>query len=162
MNGILRNMASIYIFDQENMLMLYRIGSRVVSPSWCGVGGHFEKAELNDAKACVLRELNEEMHIKESALEQIQLRYITLRLKNGEIRQNYYFFAKLKHGNTISLDCDEGQAAWISFDELMHLEMPVTAKYMMEHYLATGRYTTHLYGGNTTKEGVIFTELTEF
>lgn len=46
-----------------------RIGSKVVEPSWCGIGGHFEKTELNNARACVLRELYEEMKIPESALK---------------------------------------------------------------------------------------------
>ena len=50
MQGKLRNMASVYITDGDRMLLLYRVGSRVVAPSWCGVGGHFEKDELNDAK----------------------------------------------------------------------------------------------------------------
>lgn len=41
MSGKLRNMATIYIRNNDHMLMLYRIGSRVVLPSWCGIGGHF-------------------------------------------------------------------------------------------------------------------------
>ena len=51
MDGKLRNMTAIYLTQNGKMLMLYRVGSRVVSPSWCGIGGHFEKDELNDAKA---------------------------------------------------------------------------------------------------------------
>ena len=71
MNGKLRNMASIYIINNESMLMLYRIGSKVVPPSWCGIGGHFERDELNDARACVLRELEEEMHLTEGDISGI-------------------------------------------------------------------------------------------
>ena len=33
MDGILRNMAGVYIIDKDKMLLLYRIGSRVVGPS---------------------------------------------------------------------------------------------------------------------------------
>ncbi len=40
--GKLRNMTSVYIMHQDKMLLLYRIGSRVVYPSWCGFGGPFE------------------------------------------------------------------------------------------------------------------------
>ena len=47
----LRNMTAVYIFREGKLLMLYRVGSRVVAPSWCGVGGHFEQAELNDPRA---------------------------------------------------------------------------------------------------------------
>lgn len=60
MDGRLRCMTAVYITRGEEMLLLYRVGSRVVAPSWCGIGGHFEPEELNDARACVLRELREE------------------------------------------------------------------------------------------------------
>lgn len=48
MSERLRNMTSIYITREDRMLLLYRIGFRVVTPSWCGIGGHFEEAELNN------------------------------------------------------------------------------------------------------------------
>ncbi len=42
-------------------MLLYRQCGRVVSDVWTGsAGGHFEDFELNNAKACVLREMNEE------------------------------------------------------------------------------------------------------
>ena len=97
----LRNMTAVYLFREGKLLMLYRVGSRVVAPSWCGVGGHFEQAELNDPRACALRELREETGLTEESLEELRLRYITLRMKNGEIRQNYYFFAGLKPGAAV-------------------------------------------------------------
>ena len=90
-NTKLRNMTSIYMIRGEEMLMLYRIGSRVVEPSWCGIGGHFEDSELNDPFACVLRELEEETPIRRDMLEKLTFKYVTLRLKKGEIRQNYYW-----------------------------------------------------------------------
>lgn len=31
----LRNMTSIYILREDCLLLLYRVGSRVVEPSWC-------------------------------------------------------------------------------------------------------------------------------
>ena len=106
MQGKLRNMASVYITDGNRMLLLYRVGSRVVAPSWCGVGGHFEKEELNDAKAAILREVWEEIGLRECDLKNLKLRYITLRNKNGEIRQNYYFFAELAKGTRIEKKCN--------------------------------------------------------
>lgn len=105
MEGRLRNMASLYITSNDKMLLLYRIGSRVVAPSWCGIGGHFEKEELNDAKAAILREVSEEIGITEEDLMNLRLRYITLRYKNQEIRQNYYFFAELKEGVKVQEHC---------------------------------------------------------
>lgn len=59
----LRNMTSIYITRGNQMLLLYRIVSRAVAPSWCGIGGHFEEAELNNPEACVLRALREELNV---------------------------------------------------------------------------------------------------
>jgi hypothetical protein len=144
------------------MLMLYRIGSKVVEPSWCGIGGHFEKAELNDARACVLRELYEEMKIPESALENLSLRYITLRLKKGEIRQNYYFFADLKPSIDVELLCYEGKPEWVGYEDILEREMPYTAKYVLRHYFEVGKNTTSVYGGIATKTAVNFIELKEF
>ena len=56
MDGKLRNMTSIYITSEDNMLLLFRQGSRVANNVWVGsAGGHFENFELNDAKACVIK-----------------------------------------------------------------------------------------------------------
>lgn len=160
----LRNMTAIYITDRENqkMLMLYRIGSRVVEPSWCGIGGHFEKEELNDPKTCMLRELREEIGLTGQALENLRLRYVTLRLKNGEIRQNYYYFADLKPGQRVRLASDEGKVKWIPFEEVMDREMPLTAKFMLKHYIESGRFTEDLYSGITEEDSMVFTQLKEF
>ena len=158
----LRNMTGIYISRGTELLMLYRIGSRVVEPSWCGIGGHFEEPELNDPRSCMLRELEEEIGLKESALENLKLRYVTLRLKNGEIRQNYYYFADLKPGAEVNLTSDEGRVEWISFDQVLDLKMPLTAKFMLTHYMSTGRFTDALYSGTTTETEMVFAELKEF
>lgn len=92
MDGKLRNMTSVYITDKDRMLLLYRQGSRVVNDVWIGsAGGHFEEREVNDARACVLRELKEELNIGGNEIENLSLRYVTLRRTKGEIRQNYYF-----------------------------------------------------------------------
>lgn len=164
MDTNLRNMTAIYITDKQNqkMLMLYRIGSRVVQPSWCGIGGHFEEQELNNPKACILRELQEEIGLTEDALENLNLRYVTLRLKNGEIRQNYYYFADIKPGEKITLISNEGVVKWIPLEEVMDREMPLTAKIMLAHYMRTGRFTDCLYGGVNKADGMTFTQLKEF
>lgn len=162
MDGKLRNMTAIYLTRGGEMLMLYRIGSRVVAPSWCGIGGHFEKDELNDAKAAMLREMSEEIGIFEHDIENLRFKYVTLRLKNGEIRQNYYFFADLRENAVLKTDCDEGKLEWVPVDSVLKKDMPFTAKCMLEHYLSTGRFDDKIYGGVTAPEGIIFTELSEF
>lgn len=48
--------------------------------------------------ACILREMEEEIHITGDMLHNIKLWYITLRRTSNEIRQNYYLFAELNDG----------------------------------------------------------------
>lgn len=158
--GRLRNMASVYLTDDRGILMLYRMGSRIADKLYVGTaGGHFEKEELSDARACVLRELEEELGLREPDVSDLKLRYITLRRKNVEIRQNYYFFARLTQPRELS--SNEGRLEWYPYAELMSLPMPVTAGYMMEHYLKEGRFTQELYAGVYTDKGICFERLCE-
>lgn len=161
MNGKLRNMTSIYITNKSKMLLLYRQGGRVVNNVWvASAGGHFEECELNDAKACVLRELEEELGLRERDIDNLSLRYVTLRRANGEIRQNNFFFAELNNVNK-ELVSDEGTSRWFDFSELSELEMPFSAKFVIEHYLKIGHDTDELYGGVSDGEKVIFIKMPE-
>lgn len=162
MDGQLRNMTSIYITRNEEMLLLYRIGSRVVAPSWCGIGGHFEPAELNRARAAALRELEEETGLMEDDLEHLKLRYVTLRLKNGEIRQNYYFFADLKPEAEVNMNCPEGILEWVPCRAVTDRVMPYTAGFVVQHYLEHAIHDDILYAGIAGPNGVDFRPLTEF
>lgn len=161
----LRNMTAIYIEHNEKLLMLYRVGSRVVEPSWVGIGGHFEPEELNDPQACVLRELSEETGLCEKDLQEMKLRYVILRLKNGEIRQNYYYFAKLNpasEGGLATLTSNEGTLAWVPMEEVLQKKMPLSAGQMLAHYMETGRFDQNLYSGATGEKGMTFAQLKEF
>lgn len=159
--GKLRSMTSIYLVCDEKILLLKRIGSRIVKRGYISsAGGHFEKEELNDAKVCVLREMREEIGLTENDVINLQLKYVTLRLKDNEIRQNYFFFAGLDE--KLNLQSNEGELEWISFGEVLNYEMPYTAKYVLNHYLETGRFTNELYSGIATENGCEFMELEEF
>ena len=161
MDGKLRNMTSLYLVDDSGILCLYRIGSRVANNLYIGsAGGHFEENELNAPQKCVLREMEEELGLHESDIEGLTLRYITHRLKNGEIRQNYYFFARLKEDR--ELTSTEGNLRWISYEDIPALEMPVSAKHMILHYLKDGRYTDYIYAGITEESGTKFVIMREF
>lgn len=162
MDGKLRNMTAIYLLKGDRVLLLYRQGGKVVNNVWTGsAGGHFEKDELNDAKACVLRELKEELGVGQEDIEGLQLRYIGLRRTNGEVRQNYYFFAQLKENVDENLNSNEGVCKWFQLDETASLEMPLTAKYVMEHYRQVGRFTNALYVGVACPDKIEFDELIE-
>lgn len=157
----LRNMTSVYLTGEKGILCLYRIGSRVANNKYIGsAGGHFEADELNDARKCALREMQEELGLTEADVDDLTLRYITLRLKDGEIRQNYYFFGKLKVERT--LESTEGILKWFSYEEAEHLHMPASAKHMMLHYLSVGRYDDCLYAGITEHGVTHFTVMTDF
>lgn len=161
MDGKLRNMTSVYLTGEKGILCLYRIGSRVVSNRYIGsAGGHFENSELNDARSCALREMQEELGLTEQDVDGLKLRYITLRKMNGEIRQNYYFFGKLKSDR--ELQSTEGTLRWIRDEEFRDLPMPVSAKHMILHYLQEGRNTNLLYAGITEEFGTTFVPMVEF
>lgn len=158
----LRAMTAIYLTRGDEILLLWRVGSRVVGNSYTGsAGGHIEPDEHCDPQACVLRELWEEIGLTPDTLEGLTLRYVTLRLKNAEIRQNYYYFAALKPGCEPK-ESNEGRLEWFPMDRIAALPMPVTAKQMILHYLREGRYTDLLYAGVSQEDGAVFTPMTEF
>jgi 8-oxo-dGTP diphosphatase len=162
MDGMLRNMAGIYIKNEDKMLLLYRVGSRVVPPSWCNIGGHFEDFELNNPRACALRELYEETGIKESDITNLILKYVTLRSVNNEIRQNYYYFADVENKTLQLQHCDEGILEWVEINEVLNRDMPYTAKEVLKHYFSMGKDDNEIYAGVATEQLVVFTKLQEF
>ena len=158
----LRNMTGIYLSCNGQMLLLYRQGGRVVSNQWiASAGGHFEPEELNDPKACVRRELKEEVNVTEDDLDGMRVRYIALRNTEGEIRQNYYFFADLKPEHYSLFTSNEGKCRWVDYADIMNYDMPLTARYVMDHYLRVGKYTDDLYGGVYDGTDYHFTEIRE-
>lgn len=163
MNPTLRNMTAIYLIQHDRILLLHREGSTVSNNKWIGAaGGHFEENEINDATACVLRELQEEMAVTADMIDNLKMRYITIRRSKGEIRQNYYFFADLKEDIEIDLKSNEGTLKWFKLDELLDLEMPFSAKYMIMHYIENGRFNDNLYVGVADGTKVVLTELPDF
>lgn len=90
-------MTSIYLLKDDKVLLLFRKDGRVVSDVWTGsAGGHFEEFELNDAKACVLREMNEELGLCEDNIRNLSLRsaiYSLLPITNIIIRISIPFSA---------------------------------------------------------------------
>lgn len=159
-SGRIRNMASVYLRRGSDILLLYRQGSSIVNNLWIGsAGGHFEIADQYDAKSCVLRELQEELNLSVDSLRNLTLRYVTIRYTNGELRQNYYFFADLIAPETGCPVSNEGTTKWFSLPDLDDLPMPFTARFMIDHYIAIGQYTDALYGGIADSTSVTFIKL---
>lgn len=159
----LRNMTSIYLYRDDQILLLYRQGGRVVNNVWIGsAGGHFEPDELNDPEACILREMREELGLGPEDIEDLALRYVALRRTQGEIRQNYYYFARLKETVNKNLTSNEGICKWFSIGGMEDLKMPYTAGYVIKHYCETGRFTNNLYAGAADGETVQFIPMLEF
>lgn len=157
-----RNMTAIYLRRNGRLLLLYRTGSRVIGDSWTGsAGGHFEKDELNDPRACVLRELREETGLTEGDLENLALRYVTLRLKNGEVRQNHYFFADLKP-HVQNVTSNEGELHWFAPEQTAALNMPHSARHMLDHYLAVGQHDNVLRCGISRADRTDFVPMEEY
>ena len=154
-HGKLRSMASVYLRKNDQLLLLFRQGNSIVSNLWIGsAGGHFEEGEVKDARLCVLRELYEELAIKEESLQNLSLRYVTLRYADGELRQNYYFFADLVDSQIQTPLSTEGITQWFSIHNIEDLPMPFTARFMLDHYLHTGQYDDLLYGG-LANDGIV-------
>lgn len=161
MNGKLRNMTALYLRRGNEYLLLHRRGGRVADGLYTGTaGGHFEPHELNDALACILRELQEEIGLTPDALKNFALRYVTLRYMEGEIRQNYYFFAEVGAGFPSDVRSNEGTLQWVRPEEFPGLPMPLSAKPVLLHYVNQGQYDDHLYGGIYTPTGITFTLMT--
>ena len=76
------------------------------------------------------------------------------------VRQNYYFFAQLKEETILS--STEGTLRWIPFSQVPTLNMPISAKHMILHYLNRGRFTNELYAGITEETGTKFIPMREF
>ncbi len=164
MGKTLRLMTAVYLERDGKILLLYRIGSRVIKPCWAGIGGHFEPEELRDPQACLLRELGEETGLVADDLEDLRLRYVAVSRFGEEIRENFYFFARLRESVTREIRCNEGVLEWVPRGELLAREMPFSAKPVLRHYLAGGEGTDAVYVGALASEEegreMTFTELT--
>lgn len=90
----------------------------------------FKTEEYNDRTTCVLREPKKETWLTLSNIENMQLRYVSIRHTGMEIRQSFYFFARL----------------WEKLFDPSPLSMPVTAKSCINHYLSQGRFDSVIYG----------------
>ena len=133
----LRNISAAFIFNGKDVLMLKTSPSKKLFPNlWTPVGGHIEADEFRDPLRACIREIYEETGIWEKELDNIALRYITVRRKDDEIRIQYIYFAETKV-KTIT-NSDEGELFWVNKSSLQALEMSFVNKSVIEHYFSIG------------------------
>ena len=128
-----RQMTTAYLFHEDEVLMIKRSSSRVFNfEFWSGVGGHIEPEEINDPKAAALREIYEESGLMQQEIKDFSMRYILLRLKDDEIRQQYIYFGRTDRKDIIS--SEEGELFWIKQEDLAQLHMSTLNRLMLEDY----------------------------
>lgn len=150
-----RHMTSIFLIRGARILLLYRIGSSAVPDSWVGIGGHVEPGELRDPTRAALRELQEEVGIGPSQIDDLRLRYVSMRDSGEELRFTYYFTATLPAETPDPIDCTEGELRWyeIAAPSMAALSMPPTTAVALEHWVAHGRFDNLLRAIVMTSEG---------
>ncbi|OZB96219.1 NUDIX domain-containing protein [Paenibacillus sp. XY044] len=147
----LRQMTAAYLFRNDYVLMIKKSGSRFHQEEfWSGLGGHVEPDELNDPLTACRREIYEESGIQASEMEDLKLRYILLRLKEDEIRQQYVYFGTTRKEKLV--ESEEGQLQWIKQSEIQELHMSAINKFMLEHYMNHNNQSGVLVGTLTVNE----------
>ena len=69
--------------------------------------------------------------------------------------------SSLKSNFSADIVSDEGVCRWFRLGDILDLEMPVSAKQMLEHFIKTGMSNDKIYVGVAEKENAVFTELAE-
>jgi 8-oxo-dGTP diphosphatase len=128
-----RQMATAFLFNGNNILMMKKSKSKIHGTEfWSGLGGHLEPDELNYPKKACLREVFEESGFVESDIENLTLRYILIRIKEQEIRQQFVYFGKTTRNTFIQ--SDEGELSWVDQEEVLKLNLSRVIQFMLEHY----------------------------
>ena len=158
-----RLIATAFLFNNDKILMMKRSADRKLAPGmWTGVGGHIEPDEMNNPEYACVREIHEETGIESDHISDLSLRYILLRQKENEVREQFVYFGKTskeKLGQT-----EEGELYWIDHKQMETLEMPMIINEMLNHYFQTGVKNDETYIGVLTigtnkKPEMIFTTM---
>lgn len=132
-----RMMATAVLFNGNDMLMMKRSMKRTLSPGqWAAVGGHLEPEEINDPKAAVLREIDEETGLKANEIQDLHLQYILIRLNQQEVRQQFIYTARTTRRDVGQTE--EGELHWIPREHVLERDIPFIFKSLLAHYFQHG------------------------
>ncbi|WP_267908743.1 NUDIX domain-containing protein [Paenibacillus alkalitolerans] len=127
-------MTAAFLSNNGKFLMLKKAGNKFYQEEfWSGLGGHIEAHEIKSPREACLREIFEESGISEVDVRNLKLKYVLLRLKEDEIRQQFVYF-----GETVAeevIPSEEGELHWISINEIRKLHMSSIIGFMIDHYL---------------------------
>ncbi|UVI27991.1 NUDIX domain-containing protein [Paenibacillus spongiae] len=131
-----RQMAVAFLFHDGKVLLMKKRASkwqRQTIPFYSGIGGHIETDELNDPLDACYREIEEETGLRREDLSDLKLKYILLRLKGDEMRQQYVYAGRTKHTNVV--ESDEGELGWHTPEEARGLRSSAIHHAVFDHYM---------------------------
>jgi len=145
----LRLMATAFLFRGDQVLLLKRGADRKLAPGlWTGVGGHLDPDEIDDPQRACYREIAEETGIVQDEITGLVPKYILIRAKGSEIRQQFVYFGRTEKQRFVNTD--EGELHWIAVERLDPLAKPWIIQAMLDHYFQTGIRTEDCYIGIAT------------
>lgn len=153
MTGSQKSSITVFLTNQGRIL-LKCVGEKMISPSFF-LNGSFDPDTLGYVQDKLLADYG----MTTTALEEPQLRYVTLRWTNGELRQNFFYFAETRDELGIP---PIGNLKWIPYGDALNMEMPKTVQGVLKHYLEIGRSNPRVYCGVVKEKGVAISELEEF
>jgi 8-oxo-dGTP diphosphatase len=129
----LRVMTTAYLFHEDTVLLMKRSSQRSFIPDvWSGIGGHVEPTEYGDIRGACLREIEEETGLQSEDLKELVMRYVILRQRKHELRQQFIYFGtttNTKRGST-----EEGTLHWIPTNRMFDCLMTDSNRLMLRHY----------------------------
>lgn len=144
-----RLLSTAFLFNHDKILMMKRSADRKLAPGvWTGIGGHLEPEEMNNPEIACIREINEETGIENHRLSNLTLRYILLRQKGNEIREQFVYFGKTNQQELTQTE--EGELHWLDIELIHTLEKPMIIDSMIKHYFEIGINNDEKYVGILT------------
>ena len=130
-----------FLVCKHKILLMKRGLHKQLAPGlWSAIGGHMEIEDISNIRAIDVsvtccREVYEETGIAQSDINDLKLRYITMRKDGNEIRSIYYYFGTVNSEFPLPY-CDEGELYWVDMKDIYDLPMSVSAKRALTHWIA--------------------------